>query len=109
MSSTNFSELLENDLDISSKFLNLDVSIDMINSSMSTSIYSDAIVNEENDKKIILMIIEKILIPVKAKKGCKNKIKLKLFQISLDSGATDYVILLYLVSCFEKVNFKMKT
>ena len=109
LSSTNFTKPSENDLDIFSEFLNSDKSVEAIKSSVNTSIHSNVIVNEENDKKIIPMVMGKTAIPVKEKKGHKNKIKLKLFQILLHSGATDCVVLLHLVSHFEKVNFKTKT
>ena len=51
-SSTNFTKSLENDSDIFSKFLNSDLSIGIMNSSIDTSFHSDITVSEENDKKL---------------------------------------------------------
>ena len=48
------------------------------------------------------MVIGKIVILVAGNKRYKNKIKLKLFQILLDSGATNYVVLPHLVSYLKR-------
>ena len=51
-----------------------------------------------NQKKIIPMVIGKISITLKGKKGRKNKIKNKLFNALFDSGTTANLIADHLVT-----------
>ena len=48
--------------------------------------------SKENQKKIIPMVIEHIEKTIKTKRGCKSKIKVKLFKILLDSDAISNLI-----------------